>query len=159
MRAIAKVLIVSGVNPWRVWWEVIKAGLSFNPARRRTRLETLLMQRKEVCEVKDSIIEFLQYYREKDNVLTVAVGSRQLTEELYRREHTSRALGIALKEMLRAGQLRIATKDLPEPVYGLGPRRYFSKTSILSGQLLAMGVYDRVVAEQRPYYQPPQFKV
>jgi hypothetical protein len=74
------------------------------------------MQRKEICEVKDSIIEFLQYYREKGNALTAAVGSRQLTEELYRREHTSRALGIALKEMLRAGQLRIATKDLPEPV-------------------------------------------
>jgi hypothetical protein len=159
MRAVAKVLMASGVYPWRAWREVFKAGLSFHSARRRTRLETLLMQRKEVCEVKDSIIEFIQYYREKGNALTVAVGSRQLMDELYRREHTSRALGIALKEMLRAGQLRKATKDLPEPVYGLGDRRYFSKTSMLSGQLLAMGVYDRAVQGQRPYHQPPQFKV
>jgi|GEM_PF-4610227 len=159
MRAIAKVLIASGVNPYRAWWEVSKTILNLNSTRRRARLETLLMQRKEVCEVKDAIIEFLQYYREKDNALTVAVGSRQLIDELYRREHTSRALGIALKEMLRAGQVQVATKDLPEPVYGLGPRRYFSKTSLLSGQLLKLGVYDRVVREQRPYHQPPQFKL
>jgi|WetSurMetagenome_2_1015567.scaffolds.fasta_scaffold85046_2 hypothetical protein len=159
MKAIAQVLIASGVGPGRAWWEVVKAALTLNSLRRRSRREVLVAQRKEVCEVKDHIIEFIQHYRETGNALTAAVGTRQLMEALYHREYPSRALALALKELLGAGHLRRTDKQLPEPVYSLGPRRYFSKTSLLSAQLQKMGVFDRALREQRPYDESPKFKV
>ncbi|NIM22818.1 MAG: hypothetical protein GTO55_00775 [Armatimonadetes bacterium] len=115
------------------------------------------MQRKEICEIKDTIIEFARDFEKKRGKVSAHLGRSQIIDELYRREHSSRFMNKALKELLKEGYLKRIPAKMNETVYAAAAKQYRSKTHCLTETLTKMGVYSRAVAKHKPYPETPRY--
>lgn len=155
MRTYYRVLTDSGMKRPAALLAVLRAHCAFAAPRRQLRLETLLSQRKEICEIKDAVVSFGKDLLKKTK-RSGNIGRSQIVDDLYRREHSSRLFNVAIKELLKQGVLQRVELDMPDEVYVLTARRYISKTHLLTAMLTKMGLYARAVAEHRPYHYPRQ---
>lgn len=158
MTAVIRLLVYSGISKPRAVLAVLGALLCFNSAHRRLRMEQLVARRKEVWEVKDLIVEFVRSYI-KEGDRSVDHVSRSLLEDRFREDHSIVAIHAAFAELIADAYLKLVPANMPEPVYTTTAKRYMSKTGHLAAMLSRMGVYARVIKEQRPYQEPREFKL
>jgi hypothetical protein len=156
MFAYCRLLRDSGVGKQRAVLSVLFAYCSLFGKTRRGRLEWLIMQRKEVCEIKDAIIAYAAE-EARNNPLSGSKVSRSQLEDRLRTDFGRGPQNKAFGELVRDGILKSVPVKMQDPVYMLTPKPYVSKTTRLAARLAEMGVYARAVKEQKPYHIPPEY--
>lgn len=157
MIAAYRALVGSGAKPHRVFFQILWAMLSLTGRGRRARLESALMARKEICQLRDATMDFVHHYL-KDSPGD-CVGRTQIQEALYRPEDSSQMFLVALRELVREGYLKIVPTKHFEPIFRRTSRRYFSKVTPITAELQRLGVYSRAISEHKPYYTPRSYKL
>jgi hypothetical protein len=148
-----RALVQSGVTPWSAWPAVFFANFALRARTRQDNLAVVIMQRREVCQIKDSVIEMFNAHLNTEGRISNWISESQLADDLYRRAHHSKFLYRAIKELLKEHYLERVPSRLRDTLYSRTRRSYIPKTFLLTEILTKMGVYARAMREHEDMTQ------